>query len=242
MVWVLRDESGTGKRRQESSNIMNQIQVFGRKGWDISLPLAEPRMRDSALLMRLFVAARGRAVRAWRLRDFLGRCKHMISRRLGPFFMFFTPFLSHKGLISRRLRGKRGLFESDAEFHEHKLTQSRRVAESQSRRGLRPILRKCSFRTGDGPSHAGREPVDSRIKRSKVGLCGSLSGIKWDYAGRKSAASRLIPDIPAYSRIMSFVIFFSDGGSGGGNGGHGVPRPACRIERRIRRIATDNGT
>jgi hypothetical protein len=36
-----------------------------------------------------------------------------------------------------------------------------------------------------------------------VGLGGSLSGIKWDYAGQKSAASRLIPDIPAYSRIMS---------------------------------------
>jgi hypothetical protein len=35
------------------------------------------------------------------------------------------------------------------------------------------------------------------LKRSEVGLGGSLSGIKWDYAGRNWAASRLIPDIPA---------------------------------------------
>ena len=31
-------------------------------------------------------------------------CKLLISRQLGPFFVFFTPFLSHKGLISRRLQ------------------------------------------------------------------------------------------------------------------------------------------
>jgi hypothetical protein len=144
--------------------------------------------------------------------DFLCRCKYMISRRLEPFSTFFTPFLSHKGLISRRLRKKQGLFESDAEFHEHKLTQSRRVAESQSRRRLRraqsrrlhPILRKCCSWIGSVPAHAGREAVDWRIKRSEVGLGGSLSGIKWDYAGRKPAASRLIPDIPAYSRVMRF--------------------------------------
>ena len=157
---------------------------------------------------------------------------HLFSR-------LYTPFLSRKNLISRRLRRKRGLIESDAEFHEHKLPQSRRVAESQSRRRLRrdlgelgrvaqsrrlhPILRKCCSWIGSVPAHARREAVDSRIKRSEVGLGGSLSGIKWDYAGRKSAASRLIPDIPAYSRIMSFVIFFGDGGSEEGTGDGGTP-------------------
>jgi hypothetical protein len=30
--------------------------------------------------------------------------KYLISRQLGSFFTFFTPFLSHKGLISRRLQ------------------------------------------------------------------------------------------------------------------------------------------
>ena len=113
--------------------------------------------------------------------DSLCQCKYMISRRLGPFFTFSTPFLSRKGLISRRLQRKGGLFGSDALFHEYKLTQGRRGAEAQSKR---------------------------RIKRSKVGLGGSLSGIKWDYAGRKLAASRLIPDNPAYSRVMRFVIFW----------------------------------
>ena len=177
---------------------MNRILVFSQCGRDVSLPIAE---QCSALLTRLFVVARIGDVRAPRPRDCFGACKHLISRRLGPFCMFFSPFLSRKSLISRRLRRNRGLFESDAEFHEHKLTQSRRVAESQSRRSQHPILRKCSSWIGSVPSHARREAVDPRIKRSKVGLGGSLSGIKWDYAGQKSAASRLIPDIPAYSRI-----------------------------------------
>jgi hypothetical protein len=43
--------------------------------------------------------------------------------------------------------------------------------------------------------------------RWKVGIGGSLSGIKWDYAGRKSAVSRLIPDIPVYSRVMRLENF-----------------------------------
>jgi hypothetical protein len=38
-------------------------------------------------------------------------CKHMIFRRLGPFCMFFAPFLSQKGLIFRRLQRKRGLIK-----------------------------------------------------------------------------------------------------------------------------------
>jgi hypothetical protein len=169
---------------------MNQIPVFSQNGRDVSLSIAE---QCSALLTRLFVVAPAFAKlppppRPWRASR-RGEpdaetqkclCKHMISRRLGPFSTFFAPFLSHKGLISRRLRRKRGLFESDAEFHEHKLTQSRRVAESQSRRSQHPILRKCSSWIGSVPSDARREAVDSRIKRSKVGLGGSLSGIKWD--------------------------------------------------------------
>ena len=127
--------------------------------------------------------------------DFWCLRKHMISRRLGPFSMFFTPFLSQKGLISRRLRRK-----GTKDFFSQR-TQSRRSLDPN------PILRKCCSWIGSVPSHARREAVDWRIKRSEVGLGGSLSGIKWDYAGRKSAASRLIPDIPAYSRIMRLEIF-----------------------------------
>ena len=36
-------------------------------------------------------------------------CKYMIFRRLGPFFTFFTLFLSCKGVISRRLQRKHGI-------------------------------------------------------------------------------------------------------------------------------------
>ena len=177
---------------------MNRILVFSQSGRDVSLPSADSgfaarRHKEPARRGRYpKTAQRKGCARGTNLKFQIGdfregempgvlcRCKHMISRRL---------------------RRKRGLFESDAEFHEHKLTQSRRVAESQSRRSQHPILRKCSSWIGSVPSHARREAVDPRIKRSKVGLGGSLSGIKWDYAGQKSAASRLIPDIPGYSRI-----------------------------------------
>jgi hypothetical protein len=37
--------------------------------------------------------------------------KYLISRRLGWFCRFFSPFLSQKGLVSRGLRQKHGLFE-----------------------------------------------------------------------------------------------------------------------------------
>jgi len=48
-----------------------------------------------------------------------------------------------------------------------------------------------------GADYRRRLSAEGVVKRSEVGLCGSLSGIKWDYAGQKRAASRLIPDIPA---------------------------------------------
>jgi hypothetical protein len=40
--------------------------------------------------------------------------------------------------------------------------------------------------------------------RSNAVEGGIMRELKWDYAGRKSAASRLFPDIPAYFRVMSF--------------------------------------
>jgi hypothetical protein len=42
-----------------------------------------------------------KAPSVWRLR------KYKISRQLGPFYAFLTPFLSHKDLISRRLQRNR---------------------------------------------------------------------------------------------------------------------------------------
>jgi hypothetical protein len=52
---------------------------------------------------------------------------HQISR-------CFRVFLSHKALVSRRLRTIRGLFESAAGIPACDLTQSRRGAETQSER------------------------------------------------------------------------------------------------------------
>jgi hypothetical protein len=80
---------------------MNRIQSFGQRGRDIFRPNAE---QCSALPMRLLVLARVGDLNARKAPDFWCWCKLLISRRLGPFFVFFTPFLSHKGLISRRLQ------------------------------------------------------------------------------------------------------------------------------------------
>jgi hypothetical protein len=45
---------------------------------------------------------------------------------------FFTPFLSQKGLVSRRLCKKQGLFKSKAGIAMHELTQRRKGAETQA--------------------------------------------------------------------------------------------------------------
>jgi hypothetical protein len=77
------------------------------------------------------------------------RCMYMISRRLSPYFMFFhaffTPFLSHKGLISRRLQRKHGLIEFAEGIAELELTQRRRDAETQ-----RPIKKAKSKMKNEG--------------------------------------------------------------------------------------------
>jgi hypothetical protein len=57
---------------------------------------------------------------------------------------FFRAFLSHKGLVSRRLREIQGLFEFAAGIAECELTQSRRGGEAQSERSglfLAKVLR-----------------------------------------------------------------------------------------------------
>jgi hypothetical protein len=51
---------------------------------------------------------------------------HLISR-------VFRAFLSHRGLVSRRLCKKQGLFKSTAGIAMHELTQRRKGAETQSR-------------------------------------------------------------------------------------------------------------
>jgi hypothetical protein len=158
---------------------MNRILVFSQNGRDISLPIAESRTRDSALLMRPSVAAPSRGVRA-KLRDLLCPCKHMISRRLGPLFTFFTPFLSCKGLVSRRLQQNHGLinFRSEVRFESQ--------GQSVSRKGR-------SFRTGNR-REAGRPRQKPAILSGLVPGCPGLS--------------RLVPPCPALSRLVPGMDFF----------------------------------
>jgi hypothetical protein len=145
---------------------MNQIQVFGQSDRGIFRLPAESRRRG-------------------RLR------KHMIFRRLGPFCPFFAPFLSQKGLISRQLQRKQGLFElrtragractpSIAEFGsafaEAMADEMRRLRQAQSSRA--ESSRNVSREGSEGRQD--RMPVARRPRRpARRGCC------PWNGGGRR---------------------------------------------------------
>jgi hypothetical protein len=66
------------------------------------------------------------------------QCKYMIYRRLGPFLAFFSPFLSHKGLISRRLHTFRGEIS-----HGPSGLAPRRGARGLGRPGVSRLVIRC---------------------------------------------------------------------------------------------------
>lgn len=116
MLWLLASvvgtvEDRTGKRRL-NNNIMNQIQVFGQSGRGIFMQIEKSGVRDPALSMLLQEVSHSGDIMARKAPDFWWYCKSLFFRRLPPIFAFFTPFLSHKRLISRRLQEIQVLFIS----------------------------------------------------------------------------------------------------------------------------------